>query len=162
MAEPKSAVLSQSSEYSESSQHDMMSLVNMATGTEPSRAPTANEIGDQLRVQQWTQYLNEQLVKNRASNKIAFLASNVKAAMEDRSTKDKKGLSDKITAFFTKNMCRVPGANEDEAHTDQAYSLPLIYEQMAKSPSGSQHLTLHSSGSEVAAGNDEGDEGTWP
>ena len=67
----------------------MMSLVNMATGTEPSRAPTVNEIGDQLRVQHWTQYLNEQLVRNRASNKIAFLASNVKAAMEDRSTKDK-------------------------------------------------------------------------
>ena len=109
----------------------MMSLVNMATGTEPSKAPTVNEIGDQLRVQHWTQYLNEQLVRNRASNKIAFLASNVKAAMEDRSTKDKKSLSDKITAFFTQNMCRVPGANEDDAHADQTYSLPLIYEQMA-------------------------------
>ena len=132
MAEPKSAVRTQGSEYSESSQHDMMSLVNMATGTAPSRAPTVNEIGDQLRTQQWEQYLNEQLVRNRASNKIAFLASNVKAAMEDRSTKDKKGLSDKVTAFFTKNMCRVPGADKDDAHADQTYSLPLIYEQMAK------------------------------
>ena len=131
MAEPKTAVRSQGSEYSESSQHDMMSLVNMATGTEPSKAPTANEIGDQLRTQQWGQYLSEQLVKNRASNKIAFLASNVKAAMEDRSTKDKKGLSDKVTAFFTKNMCRVPGAKIEDAHTDQTYSLQLIYEQMA-------------------------------
>ena len=80
MAEPKSAVRSQGSEYGESSQHDMMSLVNMATGTAPSKAPTVNEIGDQLRTQQWEQYLNEQLVRNRASNKIAFLASNVKTA----------------------------------------------------------------------------------
>ena len=115
MAESKPSVRSLSSEQSESSQHDMMSLVNMATGTEPTKAPTANEIGDQLRTQQWEQYLSEQLVKNRASNKIAFLASNVKAAMEDRSTKDRKALSDKITAFFTKNMCRVPGATTDQA-----------------------------------------------
>ena len=48
----------------------MMSLVNMATGKEPSKAPTVNEIGDQLRTQQWEQYLNEQLVRNRASNKV--------------------------------------------------------------------------------------------
>ena len=75
MAEPKSGVLSQSSEYSESSQHDMMSLVNMATGKEPPKAPTVNEIVDQLRTQQWEQYPNEQLVRNRASNKIAFLAA---------------------------------------------------------------------------------------
>ena len=118
--------------HQDTSQHDMMALVELASTGETSKAPTQTQIGTHLRNQQWTQYLEEQLVRNRASNKIAFLASMVKNAMTDQTTKERKTIATKVTQFFVTNMCRLPPGKEDtgSAPVDQTYSIPLINEQM--------------------------------
>ena len=64
------------SEHTETSQHDMMALLTMAN----SGTPSAAQVGVDLRTQQWVRYLDEQLARNRASNKIAYLATKKETA----------------------------------------------------------------------------------
>ena len=112
----------------EHSQHDMMALASMAShGT-----PTAEQVGNDLRTQQWFRYLDEMIVRNQASNKIAYLASSVKSAMADNANKERKLIATKVTDFFVNKMCRVPTEGGDAAqdYTDQELSIPRIIEQM--------------------------------
>ena len=119
------------SEHTETSQHDMMALLDMAN----SGSPTVQQVGIDLRTQQWVRYLDEQLARNRASNKIAYLASSVKSAMADHTNKERKQISSKVTEFFVKKMCRVSeksdaGGNAEATYTDQEFSIPMIFGQM--------------------------------
>ena len=114
------------------SQHGMiMELVTMAN----SGTPPAAQAGIDLRTQQWARYLDEQLARNRASNKVAYLVSSLKSAMADQPNKERKQISSQVTGFFVKKMRRVPaasgeGGSAEATYTDQEFSIPLIFGQM--------------------------------
>ena len=110
--------LTRGPEHTETSQHDMMALVTMAN----SGTPSAAQVGIDLRTQQWVRYLDEQLARNRASNKIAYLASSVKSAMADQSNKERKQISAQVTAFFVQKMCRVPAESSAGGDTETTYT----------------------------------------